>query len=144
MPGTVKSGLLSDADRSHKCDSQGKVCWWHNLPLDKGHFITADGHHSHSVTPPYERRQGDLKPQTPPTKACKTGIFSGMRLKHLKQKQNIRRKWREPHLCIEIYIPFCRSVCKCTSTYTSTVLYYHFQMAIIISNHPHNQDNLLL
>ena len=40
MPGTVKSGLLSDADKSYKCDSQEKVCWILNLPLDKGHFIT--------------------------------------------------------------------------------------------------------
>ena len=40
MPGTVKSELLSDADRSHKCDSQEKVCWMMYLPLDKSHFIT--------------------------------------------------------------------------------------------------------
>ena len=40
MPGTVKSGLLPDADRSHKCDSQEKVCLFINSPLDKGHFIT--------------------------------------------------------------------------------------------------------
>jgi hypothetical protein len=42
MPGTVKSGLLSDADRSHehKCGGQEKVCWMQALPLDKGHFIT--------------------------------------------------------------------------------------------------------
>ena len=43
MPGTVKSELLSDADRSHKCDSQEKVCWIWHLPLDKSHFITAFG-----------------------------------------------------------------------------------------------------
>ena len=42
MPGTVKSGLLPDADRSHKCDCQDKGCWWlRHLLLDKGHFITA-------------------------------------------------------------------------------------------------------
>ena len=41
MPGTVKSELLSAADRSHKCDSQEKVCWIWHLPLDKSHFITA-------------------------------------------------------------------------------------------------------
>ena len=40
MPGTVKSGLLSDADKSYKCDSQEKVCWMLNLLLDKSHFIT--------------------------------------------------------------------------------------------------------
>ena len=40
MPGTVKSELLSDADRSHKCDSQEKVCWIQHLSLDKSHFIT--------------------------------------------------------------------------------------------------------
>ena len=40
MPGTVKSELLPDADRSHKCDCQEKVCSLFNLPLDKGHFIT--------------------------------------------------------------------------------------------------------
>ena len=40
MPGTVKSGLLPDADRSHKCDCQDKVCWMRHLLLDKGHFIT--------------------------------------------------------------------------------------------------------
>ena len=41
MPGTVKSGLLPDADRSHKCDCQDKGCWWmRHLLLDKGHFIT--------------------------------------------------------------------------------------------------------
>jgi len=40
MPGTVKSGLLSDADRSHKCDRQEKSLLELNLPLDKGHFIT--------------------------------------------------------------------------------------------------------
>ena len=40
MPGTVKSELLSDADRSHKCDSQEKVCWIRHLSLDKSHFIT--------------------------------------------------------------------------------------------------------
>ncbi len=43
MPGTVKSGLLSDADRSHKCDCQDKVCWMRHLLLDKGHFITETG-----------------------------------------------------------------------------------------------------
>ena len=42
MPGTVKSELLSDADRSHKCDSQEKVCWIRHLSLDKSHFITGD------------------------------------------------------------------------------------------------------
>ena len=41
MPGTVKSELLSDADRSHKCDSQEKICRIRHLPLDKSHFITA-------------------------------------------------------------------------------------------------------
>ena len=40
MPGTVKSELLTYADRSHKCDSQEKVCWMLYLPLDKSHFIT--------------------------------------------------------------------------------------------------------
>ncbi len=40
MPGTVKSELLSGADRSHKCDSQEKVCWIRHLSLDKSHFIT--------------------------------------------------------------------------------------------------------
>ena len=40
MPGTVKSGLLPDTDRSHKCDSQEKVCLFINSLLDKGHFIT--------------------------------------------------------------------------------------------------------
>ena len=45
MPGTVKSELLSDADRSHKCDSQEKVCWMMYLPLDKSHFITASLKH---------------------------------------------------------------------------------------------------
>ena len=40
MPGTVKSELLSDADRSHKYDSQEKVCWIRHLSLDKSHFIT--------------------------------------------------------------------------------------------------------
>ena len=40
MPGTVKSGLLPDADRSHKCDRQEEVCRWQNLPLDNDHFIT--------------------------------------------------------------------------------------------------------
>ena len=40
MPGTVKSELLPDADRSHKCDCQEKVSWKRNLPLDKSHFIT--------------------------------------------------------------------------------------------------------
>jgi hypothetical protein len=42
MPGTVKSELLPDADRSHKCDCQEKVCSLFNLPLDKGHFITGE------------------------------------------------------------------------------------------------------
>ena len=42
MPGTVKSELLSDADRSHKCDSQEKVCWIRHLSLDKSHFITGE------------------------------------------------------------------------------------------------------
>ena len=42
MPGTVKSGLLSDADRPRKCDCQ-EVCWMRHLLLDKGHFITEDG-----------------------------------------------------------------------------------------------------
>ena len=42
MPGTVKSELLSDADRSHKCDSQEKICRIRHLPLDKSHFITED------------------------------------------------------------------------------------------------------
>ena len=40
MPETVKSELLPDADRSHKCDCQDKVCWMRHLLLDKGHFIT--------------------------------------------------------------------------------------------------------
>ena len=47
MPGTVKSGLLPDADRSHKCDSRENNWEWIrpaqerlNLPLDKSHFIT--------------------------------------------------------------------------------------------------------
>ena len=40
MPGTVKSGLLPDADRSHKCDRQEEVCRWQNLALDNDHFIT--------------------------------------------------------------------------------------------------------
>ena len=40
MPGTVKSELLPDADKSHKCDSQEKICWMLCLPLDKSHFIT--------------------------------------------------------------------------------------------------------
>ena len=43
MPGTVKSELLPDADRSHKCDCQEKVSWKRNLPLDKSHFITETG-----------------------------------------------------------------------------------------------------
>ncbi len=43
MPGTVKSELLPDADRSHKCDCQEKVSWKRNLPLDKSHFITEMG-----------------------------------------------------------------------------------------------------
>ena len=42
MPGTVKSGLLTDADRSYKCDCQEKVCWTQNLGLDKSHFITVE------------------------------------------------------------------------------------------------------
>lgn len=41
MPGTVKSELLSNADRLCKCDSQEKVCWILHLLLDKSHFITA-------------------------------------------------------------------------------------------------------
>ena len=40
MPGTVKSELLPDADRSHKCDCQEKVSWKRKLTLDKSHFIT--------------------------------------------------------------------------------------------------------
>ena len=44
MPGTVKSELLPDADRSHKCDCQEKVSWKRNLPLDKSHFITEMSH----------------------------------------------------------------------------------------------------
>ena len=40
MPGTVKSELLPDADRLHKCDGQEKVCGIQHLPLDKSHFIT--------------------------------------------------------------------------------------------------------
>ena len=40
MPGTVKSELLPDADRLHKCDGQEKVCEIQHLPLDKSHFIT--------------------------------------------------------------------------------------------------------
>ena len=42
MPGTVKSELLPDADRLHKCDGQEKVCEIQHLPLDKSHFITVD------------------------------------------------------------------------------------------------------
>ena len=41
MPGTVKSELLPDADRLHKCDGQEKICEIQHLPLDKSHFITA-------------------------------------------------------------------------------------------------------
>lgn len=52
MPGTVKSELLPDADRSHKCDCQEKVSWKRNLPLDKSHFITeTDGYYNNSVPP---------------------------------------------------------------------------------------------
>ena len=40
MPGTVKSELLPDADRSYKCERQEKVCRMQNLLLDKSHFIT--------------------------------------------------------------------------------------------------------
>ena len=43
MPGTVKSELLPDADRLHKCDGQEKVCEIQHLPLDKSHFITEKG-----------------------------------------------------------------------------------------------------
>ena len=43
MPGTVKSELLPDADRLHKCDGQEKVCEIQHLPLDKSHFITVNG-----------------------------------------------------------------------------------------------------
>ena len=43
MPGTVKSELLPDADRLHKCDGQEKVCEIQHLPLDKSHFITVFG-----------------------------------------------------------------------------------------------------
>ena len=43
MPGTVKSELLPDADRLHKCDGQEKVCEIQHLPLDKSHFITVYG-----------------------------------------------------------------------------------------------------
>ena len=43
MPGTVKSELLPDADRLHKCDGQEKVCEIQHLPLDKSHFITENG-----------------------------------------------------------------------------------------------------
>ena len=46
MPGTVKSGLLPDADRSHKCDRQEEVCRWQNLPLDNDHFLP-DADRSH-------------------------------------------------------------------------------------------------
>ena len=56
MPGTVKSGLLSDADKSYKCDSQEKVCWILNLPLDKGHFITEcsiSAHRNYSIFEPF-------------------------------------------------------------------------------------------
>ena len=42
MPGTVKSELLPDADRLHKCDGQEKVCEIQHLPLDKSHFITVE------------------------------------------------------------------------------------------------------
>ena len=61
MPGTVKSGLLPDADRSHKCDCQDKGCWWmRHLLLDKGHFITAHTKWEckyHIVFAPKYRRQ---------------------------------------------------------------------------------------
>ena len=40
MPGTVKSGLLSDTVRLCKCDSQEIDCWTLILTLDRGHFIT--------------------------------------------------------------------------------------------------------
>ena len=40
MPGTVKSGLLPDADRSHKCDSQEKFVECLIYLLTFGHFIT--------------------------------------------------------------------------------------------------------
>lgn len=42
MPGTVKSELLPDADRSHKCDCQEKFEKMLNLLLDKSHFITVE------------------------------------------------------------------------------------------------------
>ena len=61
MPGTVKSGLLPDTDRSHKCDCQDIVCWWmRHLLLDKGHFITAHTKWEckyHIVFAPKYRRQ---------------------------------------------------------------------------------------
>ena len=55
MPGTVKSGLLTDADKLYKCDRQGNE---KNiiLPLDKGHFIT--GHQD-----PSGKRNGLLSPE---------------------------------------------------------------------------------
>ena len=43
MPGTVKSELLADADRSLNCGGQEKVCLTLYLFLDKGHFITEAG-----------------------------------------------------------------------------------------------------
>lgn len=49
MPGTVKSELLSDADRSHKYDSQEKVCWIRHLSLDKSHFITGERQRAETV-----------------------------------------------------------------------------------------------
>ena len=61
MPGPVKSGLLPDTDRSHKCDCQDIVCWWmRHLLLDKGHFITAHTKREckyHIVFAPKYRRQ---------------------------------------------------------------------------------------
>ena len=51
MPGTVKSELLTYADRSHKCDSQEKVCWMLYLPLDKSHFITVLGYETVKQVP---------------------------------------------------------------------------------------------
>ena len=43
MPGTVKSELLADADRSLNGGGQEKVCLTLYLFLDKGHFITEAG-----------------------------------------------------------------------------------------------------
>ena len=56
MPGTVKSELLPDADRLHKCDGQEKVCEIQHLPLDKSHFITVHciTHISHNDLPESE------------------------------------------------------------------------------------------